>query len=1169
MVGEAQASAGETTEPRERAALTRLAKGVAVGRSVERAALQDAVDEALAGRGRLFLLAGEAGIGKTTLAQEAVSYARKRGFRVFSLRPREADDAPAYWPWIRLLRQCLEDEDVAQLLSANPSALTGLIPIVPEVAARQAALPVPPAASPEEERLRLFDAVASFLRHVARDRPLFVLLEDLHWADQSSLLLLQYLTPEIADCRVGMVGCYRDVEIGVGHSAARIFATIRRERSCTHLVVRGLSEDDVRTQLAAIAGQNPPRRFVHTIYTRTEGNPFFVEEILRHLLDEGVLFYDGQRWTSRLAAEEMPLPAEVREAIERRLTHLSADCRAVLTIAAVIGREFEHDTLAALSHLSAEPLDAALSQAVAARVLARSLAPAQDFRFAHALIREVLYDGLPRVQRVELHRSVGEEIERRDRSEPQLAELAYHFCAAAEAGCYEKAIKYAIKAGRRADGLMAHEEASRLYQLALATIDSQHMRESEQLCDVLLLFCDSLWKAGEYDRARAIGLRAIDVARSLGEKERLARAVLGYSGQLTAFEAILTDDTEISLIEEALASTGDEDGTLAILLMSRLAEALSLVDAHERRWSLSRRAVEMARRQGDKQLLATVLLSAHWASRVTEPLVRRASVANEIIGISTEIGDRMLSFEGHVLRLYDFIELGDAAAARTELAICDHLAAALRQPYRLWVVACSRVFVAFMEGKLKSIQRLAEEALRLGNDAENKSAGMHFAVQVGLLFWFLGRLEEVEEMVKGSGELYPRAIHTIRCDLAAVYSEQGRVQEARVEFERLASNNFNDLPLRNTWSFSVAFLSETCAFLGDTLRAEQLYELLRPHARSNLVMAPMVTLGAAAHYLGLLAATLGRRQEASMHFESALEMNASMGTSHCLARTQVAYAQMLVTSGATLDLTRAGRLLDDARWIAQDLGMCRLIAKIHLLQDQLRNESVGTADPASAMQAGGPPAHESQASAVVPAHIDHGEGASSQENVCRREGEYWVIRYAGTGCILPHRKGLDYLAHLLRHPNWEIPAITLLAGAGNGGARLEALSTDLTSAAQGAGHVIDEQAVRQYREEIADLREELDEAERANDLGRAESLRQQIDVLVGHLGACMGLSGRRREFPSEGENARTAVTKGIRSAIGRIAAVHPGLARHLERHVTTGRRCCYRVDSPDRVCWQC
>ncbi len=1117
----------------------RLAGGIFVGREREMETLRAAAIDAMDGIGRLVLVAGEPGIGKTTLAEQGAAYARRRGMRVLRGACHESGGAPAYWPWIQVIRDYAERASVDSLRAEMGLGAARIAQVVAEIGHRLPDLSPTGSIDAEQDRFLFFDNVTTFLRNIARHQPLLLVLDDLHWADKSSLALLQFIARGMADTPLLVIGCYRNVEAGRDDVIADLKG--RLSGPVTYMALRGLAEEAVRAQLAAIGGQNVPGGFVRAIFQRTEGNPFFVAETVRVLAEEEVLYHDGARWTSRVLPDEMPIPDRVREAVARRLTHVSDACRRTLSAAAVIGREFGLTEIERLG-IGGEHSAAVLREAAAAHVIDGLPGPADRYRFAHALIRETLYEDLPAGERRDLHRRVGELFEQIYGSDgtEHLAELAHHFCQAGAGADAEKATAYAERAAGRAAAQMAHEEAARHYGAALNMLSLVEAPADGRRLELLLQLSDAYWRAGEFEQAKAAARQAVETARRGASGEALARAALAFAGRLTGFGAVVCDEQVVALLEEALVRLGVGESAWHARVMARLAEEISFADERERRRLLGRQAIQMARRGGDPTVLAAVLQSMHWALWSPEKVDQRLDLAREVVRLAEITGDRAMALEGHLFRCFAQLELGDLPAVQAAFDTCVRLAAELRQPYSQWVIESTRVCLAFVEGRLDDVEPLAQRTLQLGQEAANPNAPLFYGVQTGHLYWLRGRFAEMEELLLGFGRTYPLLLPASECGYAVTCAEQGRLDETRAIFERWAADGFAQLPRNVMWAMNMGNLAQACAFLGDRERAAELYALLGPFAGRTIMLAPVLPWGAASYYLGLLAATMGQIPTAACHFREALVTNGRMGMKQWLARTQLAYAELLLAHDLPDDEAPASDLVAAARRTAQQLGMPAVVDRAERLAARYGLDAVveATPDPAPAI-------------AAAPHRI---------EAICRREGETWLIGFDQVTFRLRDRVGLRYLVHLLRQPGEDVYCMDLwctVRGA-NGPPPVGGLREPLW----------DLQTKMAVRAQRAELRAELEEAERNNDIGKCERLRQTIGELEAHLLRAVGKGGKDRYMSREVEKVRSRISHGVNDLVNKtIIEHHPALSRYLHDTVHTGFYCVYQPDPARPVIW--
>jgi class 3 adenylate cyclase len=889
--------------------LDRLAGGVFVGRAREMEDLRATLDDARAGRGRLVLLGGEPGIGKTRMASEIATYARVRGLQVLWGRCYETGGAPAYWPWVQIIRAYVHDRDPGTLLSEMGSGAVDIAQVVSEVRERLPDLPAGATLDPEQARFRLFDSIATFLRNAARHEPLVLVLDDLHWADKPSLLLLEFLAREMSAARLLVLVTYRDLALAREHPLFQTLGELTRSEVTRRFALSGLDEREVGRYIEMAAAVTPSPALVATIHRETEGNPFFVGEVVRLLAAEGGL---------ERAAPILRIPQGVREVIGRRLAGLSPETNGVLSVASVIGREFELGILERVSDRDGDALLDALEEATGARVLAEVPGPAGRYRFAHALIRETLYDDLPATRRLRLHRRIGEVLETLHRAKPDrhLAELAYHFAQSAHRGDAGKAIDYARRAADRAQKQLAYEEAVRLYQMALDAVEAEERVDERLRGDLVLDLAEACRRAGETERARALFRQAADLARAAGAPEALARAALGYG---VWWVVGLVDDFHVGLLEEALRALPGVDGALRARVMARLAAELSFSRFDERRDVLSRDAVEMARRVGDVATLAFALHARHLACWGPTDPEERLAVADEILRLADEAGDRDMEARGRHLRITDLIEIGDVRALDVELAAQARVADALRQPLYHWHKAYFAAMRALLDGRVEEGEGLAMQAFVLGQE-KGIDAEQTLGVQMFSIRQAQARLEELEGGVQAYVTLYPAALGW-RCGLARLLAELGRTEETRREFEVLAANDFADVPQDVLWLTNLCTIAVACAFLGDERRAATLYRLLEPYAGRNVVVgAGVAYANCVDYYLGLLAATTREWPAAEDHFDAALATNTRIGARAFLAETEERYAEMLLERAATGDVERALALLDRALEGARRLG---------------------------------------------------------------------------------------------------------------------------------------------------------------------------------------------------------------------------------------------------------
>jgi predicted ATPase len=516
-----------------------------VGRQRELEQLDAVLDLALAGRGRLVVLTGEPGIGKTALARAFVERAAARGASWAWGTCWDGGGAPAYWPWVQIVRSLSRSEDVAtrrELLGDNAAWLASLLPELSDTFA-------PPAQQSAmdsvQARFRFFDALASLLSGAAERRPLVVVLDDLHWADASSLYALEFVARTLPDIPLLVIAAYRHLE---AHARDELAAGLGGlARMATRLPLEGLDRDAVGRLAADRArglGSGPPQGIPPAVHEASAGNPFYVDELVQLLARQGRLH------DARAHGRPLPLPDGVRDAIRRRLASLDAGSTQALSAAAVIGAEFRVATLASVLHVPPAEILEQLEAPYRAGIVV-AIDPGR-FTFQHALVRDTLLESIGATRRAHLHRVTAEALEElhRDDPEPRLAEIAHHFLhAATEAGA-ERAVRYAARAARQAIGQFGYEEAARLYERGLDVAASLPADEA-RACELQQGLGEALMRAGDVEGAQRALRAAAEHARRLDDPQRLAQAALAST--LGSLSPGLVEAELVALLEEALA----------------------------------------------------------------------------------------------------------------------------------------------------------------------------------------------------------------------------------------------------------------------------------------------------------------------------------------------------------------------------------------------------------------------------------------------------------------------------------------------------------------------------------------------------------------------------------------------------------------------------------------
>ena len=1131
-----------------------------VGRKREFEELRRGLDDVLAGNGRLFLIAGEPGIGKTRLADELAQAAVGRGVQPIWGRCWEGGGASAYWPWRQVIRTRLRMGNVSPLIAELGSCATDLAIIAPEaqtyIAKDLAAAPLPN--DPEQARFRLFDSLSTFLNLAAIGHPLIILLEDLHASDLPSLLLLRFVARSLSDSGILIVGTYRDAELRQAQARAELLGQLASDSS--RISLRGLTENEVHDLLKGDLGPSVDSNAVAAIYNATGGNPLFVKELSRLAIVPG-----GD--PSKLA-----MPNGVRAAIQRHLSPLSTAARQVLSVASVIGREFDCATLQRLSELTVEQVLGAIAEAENARLVSPLPDKIRRWRFSHSLTRDCLYDDIPKGLVARLHCRIGVILEELYKTDPDvsLSEIAHHLLRGAESetDC-GKAIYYARAAARHAKDMLAYEEAETLYQLALDVMRQHIQRDHHLRAETLLDLGNVQLQAGAMVNARVTFKAASELALQIGAPEILGKAALGFG--LTIQEAHTVDSEAIRMLEQGLAVLRHEDSALKARLLARLAVKSYISQGPKYRSQLIEQAAEIALRLEDDECLLFVLSSKRLAMWEPENVAERLSTVTQALELAEKCGDRQAALDALVMRIVDLAEIGNLDQVRAGISVLTQKAEELRQPYLLWQASTRSACQAIFEGRYDEAERLANHAFMLGQGLGSMDQAYTFFAQLGLIYRDKGRLAEVENAFSSFAERNPD-VPVFRATTAYVRAELGRDAEVKREFSYLLGLGFDSLRQRGLdWTVVLVILTELCCYLADQAQAQQLYGLLLPFADRNITYRDIVSFGSGATYLAKLAALARRFEEASVHFEAGLKFNERTGGRPWLAETQYEYAQMLLLRDSGSDRGQAERLLRLASETASAIGSVRLASKIASCKAV---HGIGSKAFAVA-----PSARDSEIAAGRQPRVHYEEPLDATFDFgLRREGDYWVISFRNNLVRIKHLRGFEYIETLIGSPGREFYALNLI-GSGEDKSFQESKhseassvriisnsgeSLSLVSDLGDAGEMLDANAKKAYRQRLVELNHDLAQAKERADVLRATALEEEIEAISKELRRAVGLMGRSRVAGSVAERARISVTRAIKTALDRVGDYDQEARRFLGRTIRTGTFCCFL---PDRNTW--
>jgi tetratricopeptide (TPR) repeat protein len=802
-----------------------------IGRESALAAASSVLDDARRGAGQFLMISGEAGIGKTAMLAALVS---RSGPAPLVLRGFcwEGDGAPPYWPWSQVLQA-----------SGLPMADLG-----------EAGWLLQPASGPAEPlgavaagdaQFRLFEAVARCLARLAAGsgfRPVLVVLDDLHWADEPSLRLLGFLARALPAESVALLGAYRDTEASP--------ELLKIAGQAQQLALAGLTQDDVEALAGELAGTALPAQVTAQLWQRSGGNPFFVRELIRLLQAQGSWHQPAQ------------IPASVAETLRRRLARLSTECVRLLEWAAIAGRDVD---VAVLAHGAAVgPELAALSlldEARQAGVIAGTSPP----RFTHDLYRETILDGLSTSARTAINLSVGRTLQAR--SGPA-ARIAAHLLAAGPSA-RQDALGYSLLAAREATARLGHEDACAHYLRALHVISERGALTAERV-EILLELAASHERTGRSDLAAQRYREAADVSRMAADAIGVARAALGI--QTLGYRSGAQNAELLDLLREASRRLEAAGGPVA--LQSRVLAALARALRHGTDQlpgaeviSAADEAVRLAEAAQDASALATAKLAAHDAMWVPGTAARRLPVIAEILDAAQASGDDDLAAEAHLLRAAALLELGDPAG-RDGLLSYVTLAGQLGHARGRWGALTRQATFAQLAGRPEEAARLGEQALELGLAiGEPDAVGCFYTLRAALtVFGVSGPPMELD----AADPLWPM-LPVLKAWPFAARGEAAAAAAVLGDFSVLDITMWTGLE-------ALAAAAVVFAAAGSDAQRTWVYERLRPYAGSHVVVGGCASYHAAVdHHLGALAASLGDTTAAGAHFRAALAMHERLG----------------------------------------------------------------------------------------------------------------------------------------------------------------------------------------------------------------------------------------------------------------------------------------------------
>ena len=900
-----------------------------VGRAQESALLRDWWTSVHDGAGRLLLVDGDPGIGKTRLVAELARAVEADGALVLWGRCDEDPVAP-FQPFAEALGryfQSLSADRISRMPDWQLAELSRLVPRLREFAPTID----DEGGDPESERFRFFEAVTVTLNELSPSGTILLVIDDLHAADQPTLLLLRHVLRGTDDAKLGMVAMFIDTEVPPAHRLRSVLADFRAVHPVVTVHLQGLSSAAVDELVQG--WPNAPAELVPQLCRLTDGNPLFLDELLRQV---------GYREAEQQEEGDAPVPPNlspteaIRELVARRVSRQPEDVIYLLQAAAVAGTECEAGIVGEAAELSPEQRLDAFDRAEESRLLRRVGQDIRDrYAFSHALVRDAIYGELLRGRRVRYHHKIAVATERvhADELDTYVNELAHHFYMGAAVADADKASQYCSAAGERALRLLAFEEAAVHFVRSLEVAEQFGPHDPAVRCDALIALSEAQNRAGDTELANANFERAAAVARDLGDAGRLAAAAL-RAGPLSYLGIVRANEQQVQLLEEARAALPEsEDSYLRAMVTARL--GLVIIYASDvpapgtltRSLALSNEAVAMTRRLGDRVALGYALnarMHALWGIKVAP---ERLATGMELGEIADDTGDELLALHGHMWRIRELLAQGDVDAVHEEIARFRARDTGPVHPLEASFAFNVTAMMSLLVGDFETAGQLGQRALEVA-EGHNELALSFYGALMMWTWWQRGHLAASDTAFREVIAQAPARYPMVSAVLALAHAEAGDTDAALAQLRVLAAIGWDYLADDQTEGVALSLAAAACSVIGGGARdfAPRVYEAMRPHAGTAIVVrAPAAAcFGPADHYLGLLAGTMGDLALAEVHHEAALRLARRMGTPPFVAAAEVELARTLRQRGRNADQERIAVLLRSAEEAALAMGLHRL-----------------------------------------------------------------------------------------------------------------------------------------------------------------------------------------------------------------------------------------------------
>jgi tetratricopeptide (TPR) repeat protein len=1066
-----------------------------VGREAEQAALGEALADVMRGQGGIWLLSGEAGIGKSRLAEEVARDAADREFTVVWGRCWEAGGAPAFWPWLQALRSLVRTHGTKVF---SPYVARVLAPLVPELQRDEQAQ-----ANSEHERFMLLDAMGTALCEAASTHPLLVVLDDLHAADPSTLTLLDFVSRQLRSSRVLVLGTYRPRE---AQSSGELFARIAQDART--LALGPLDQRAVQTYLQQAGSlEGGDERLAKTLYAKSEGHPLFMVELARLLVQYPHATVE--------TLEHRSLPPGLEQALADRVKCLSDQQRPIIEMAAIMGREFSGLALASyFENLAPEAVRSVLEELVAMEVLC--VVGADTYRFTHILLRDAIERGLDELRRHALHNRLATSLASADH--PPWSEVAHHLI---QAGVEhkEEAIGALVKAAESAIGKLAYEDGVASYERALElACEAPEGRDCENgtYAQVLLGLCRACLLTGQTEEGQRHGHAVIKLASSLSDHELFAKAALEL-GTVLVFSQV--DTQLVALLKEALDRLPSEDAPLRALVQARLAAAMQPSSNPTEPIKLAQEAIAMARRLGDKPTMLATLRSGCSAMVDLAPPEVRMPLDLEHAKLAQEAGEHRDALRAEMRLIFDCFEMADRLGADAHVRTAKSLIRESDHPGVTWRLHAMEAMRLLWDGALEAALESCRHAAEIGVPSGDPNARTATVCQSQRILRMLGRHEEMVAGIEEMRTLFfgtPAMRQYLMAFLAAQFLEVGERESALQILEDADLEGLIQMGDRTI----LEPLAEIALATSDKVLAAQICKRLEGCEEQFVCGGVLgMTWDAPVHRpLALCCQALGEFDAAIDHFRRGIEAARRMGGEPVATWMRGELGALLLAQG---DPQEGRKHLQEAIRSATTMSMRTVVKRCE-----------------TALEVGKPQKAPQEETTEAPTT------STSSKLTVEPEGDIWQLTYKNQCYRMKHTKGLQFLAELTARPRQPVHVLELVAPAqqpqeGDG------------------GELFDEKAKLAYKEKIASLRAQLSEAEEWNDSARAEAISNELETLLAHLQSGLGLSGRGRRFSGNAERARVNVQRRIRDVIKRVHVLDEGLGRHLQRSVRTGMHCVY------------